>query len=43
MRRKKRLIFRIFDLLAIIETEKNQPIIRQIQGLLYEILHNEAE
>lgn len=35
MTNRKRLIFRIFDLLALIETPKNQPIIRQIQGLLY--------
>lgn len=38
MSRKKWLIFRIFDLLAIIETKENQPIIRQIQGLLYSLM-----
>lgn len=38
MRRYKWLIFQIFNLLAIIETPKNQPIIRQINGLLYELL-----
>lgn len=43
MNRKKWLIYQIFELLELIETRKNQPIIRQIQGLLYEILHNEAE
>ena len=31
---KKRLINQIFRLLALIETEANQSIIRQIEGLL---------
>ncbi len=38
MNRKRWLIFRIFDLLALIETTENQPIIRQIQGLLYSLM-----
>ena len=38
MSEKNRLIFRIFDLLALIETRRNQPIIRQIQGMLYNLL-----
>lgn len=38
MKNKNWLIFRIFDLLALIETPKNQPIIRQIQGLLYSLM-----
>ncbi len=38
MDRTKWLIFRILDLLAIIENKKNQPIINQIRGLLYELL-----
>lgn len=39
---KKRLIFHILDLLAIIETEKNQPIVNQIRGLLF-ALYEENE
>ncbi len=38
MNYKKWLIYRIFDLLALIETQENQPIIRQIQGLLYNLM-----
>ncbi len=38
MNKEKWLIYRIFDLLALIETPKNQPIIRQIQGLLYRLM-----
>lgn len=38
---KNGLIFRIFRLLALIETAKNQSIIRQIEGLLNELLENE--
>lgn len=38
---KNGLIFRIFRLLALIETEKNQSIIRQIEGLLNELLESE--
>lgn len=34
----KRLIFKILDLLAILENRKNQPIINQARGYLYEIL-----
>ena len=34
----KWLIFRILDLLAIIETSENQPIINQIKGLLFNLL-----
>lgn len=40
MNRKKWLIFRILDLLATLETTKNQPIINQIRGLLYELLNS---
>lgn len=40
MNYKKRLIFRIFDLLALIETEKNQPIIHQIRGLLFNLMED---
>lgn len=38
MRTLKRLIFRIFDLLALMENKKNQPLVQEIRGLLYEIL-----
>lgn len=38
MKELKRLIIRIFDLLALIENNKNQPLVQQIRGLLYEIL-----
>ncbi len=38
MNRKKWLIYRIFDLLSLIETNENQPIIRQIQSLLYSLM-----
>jgi hypothetical protein len=38
MKRKQWLIFRILDLLAMIENKKNQPIVNQIKGLLYELL-----
>ena len=41
MNRKKRLIFRIMDLLETIETPKNQPTVNQIRGLLYSLLHEE--
>ena len=34
----KRLVFRILDLLAMIETPNNQPIVNRIKGLIYEIL-----
>ncbi len=37
----KRLVLRIFDLLALIENKKNQPIIQQIRGLLFEILEED--
>lgn len=40
MNYKKRLIFRIFDLLALIETKKNQPIINQIRGLLFNLMED---
>ena len=35
---KERLIYRIFDLLALIENRRNQPIVNQIKGLLYQLL-----
>lgn len=38
MRRKKRLIIRILNLVNLIENENNQPIVNQIRGLLYELL-----
>ncbi len=38
MKELKRLIFRIFNLLEIIENPKNQPKVQQIRGLLNEIL-----
>lgn len=38
MRELKRLILRIFDLLEVIENNKNQPLVQQIRGLLNEIL-----
>ena len=38
MKELKRLVFRILDLLAMIETPKNQPIVNRIKGLIYEIL-----
>jgi len=38
IKRKQWLIFRILDLLAMIENKKNQPIVNQIKGLLYELL-----
>ncbi len=38
MKQKQRLIFRILDLLAIIETSKNQPIVNRIKGYLFELL-----
>lgn len=41
MNRKKRLIFRILDLLAIIETEKNQPIVNQIRGLVFSLIEED--
>ena len=37
MTEKERLIRIIFRLLSIIETESNQSIIRQIEGLLNEL------
>lgn len=41
MNRKKWLIFRILDLLDIIETTKNQPVVNQIRGLLYCLLNED--
>jgi hypothetical protein len=40
MKTKKRLIFRILDLLSLIENKKNQPIVNQIRGLLFELLES---
>lgn len=37
MKFKKRLIARILNLLDLIETQSNQPIVTQIRGLLYEL------
>lgn len=41
MNRKKWLIFRILDLLAMIEDKKNQPTINQIRGLLFCLLNED--
>lgn len=38
MKEIKRLILTIFDLLDLIETRKNQPLVNKIRGLLYEVL-----
>jgi len=38
MNEKERLIFRVLDLLEIIKTKKNQPIINQIRGYLFNFL-----
>lgn len=35
----KRLVFKIFNLLDLIENQKNQSIVRQIRGLLNEIVN----
>lgn len=39
MNQKKRLIFRILTLLDLIENEKNQPVVSQIRGLIYELMN----
>lgn len=38
MNEKERLIFRVLDLLELIKTKKNQPIINQIRGYLFNFL-----
>ncbi|MDE5784997.1 MAG: hypothetical protein K2H98_00535 [Duncaniella sp.] len=38
MKQMKRLAYRILDLLAMIEDDRNQPIVNRIKGLIYEIL-----
>lgn len=38
---KKWLIFRILDLLELIETPKNQPIVTEIRGLLFNLMNEE--
>jgi len=38
MKEIKRLIYNVLDLLAIIENKRNQPLVNQIKGLLYEVL-----
>lgn len=40
---KERLIYRIFDLLALIENRRNQPTVNQIKGLLYQLLDDETD
>lgn len=40
MTEKERLADAIFRLLETIETDNNQPIVRQIKGLIYEFLNN---
>ena len=39
----KRLILRIFQLLELIETKRNQPTVQKIRGLLFEILNEVDE
>lgn len=41
MKNAKRLIFKIFNYLDLIENSKNQPIINQIRGLLYNLLEED--
>lgn len=41
MNRKNWLILQILELLELIETKKNQPIINQIRGLLYNLLNED--
>lgn len=41
MKEKARLIFRVFDLLATIETEENQPTVNLIKGYLYGLMEEE--
>ena len=41
MKEKRWLIFQIFNLLAMLENKKNQPIVNQIKGMLYELLDRE--
>lgn len=41
MTEKERLIRIIFRKLALVETESNQSVIREIEGLLYAIRHLE--
>ena len=43
MNEKVRLIFQVLNLLATIETKENQPVIRQIQGILYELLNRDNQ
>lgn len=38
MKEMKRLVYRILDLLAMIENQRNQPTVNRIKGLIYEIL-----
>lgn len=38
MSNRKRLILKIFNLLSIIETPKNQSKIREIEGLLLSLI-----
>ena len=38
--KKKWLAFRILDLLAMLENNRNQPIISQIKRLLYELINS---
>lgn len=42
MNYKRRLIVRIFNLLELIETKNNQPIVNEIRGLLHALI-NEPE
>ncbi len=41
MTEKRRLVFKALNYLAMIENSENQSIIRQIEGLLYEILNSD--
>lgn len=38
MKELKRLAYRILTLLDLMENPKNQPMVNQIKGLIYEIL-----
>lgn len=40
MNEKRWLVNRILQLLDLLENTNNQPIVRQIQGLLYELIES---
>lgn len=41
MNEKRWLVNRILQLLDLLENTNNQPIVRQIQGLLYELIESD--